>query len=183
MVPHHILTSKLERNGFEVWTLRWVKNHSQRVVVNSSASRWRPDAKGIARVSVWELVLFNIFINYIDSVIECTLGKFADDTNLSGEVDRIKGRDAIEKDLDTLEKWAHENLMFNKAKCKVLHLEQGYPSYEHRLEELLKSRPMEDLGVLMGKKLNMSQIFFFFLLCLLKCTFLRTIFKYISFLV
>jgi len=128
VIPHHILTSKLERNGFEVWTLRWVKNHSQRVVVNSSASRWRPDAKGIAQVSVWELVLFNIFINYIDSVIECTLSKFSDDTKLSGEVDRIKGRDAIEKDLDTLEKWAHENLMFNKAKCKVLHLEQGYPS-------------------------------------------------------
>jgi len=59
-----------------------------------------------------------------------------------------------------LEKCALKNLMrLNRAKCKVLYLSQGNPRYKHRLaEEFTESSPAEkDLGVLMNKKLNISQ--------------------------
>jgi len=55
--------------------------------------------------------LFNICVGNMDSKIKCILSRFTDDTKLSGTVDTLKGRNAIQKDLKRLEKWAHANLI------------------------------------------------------------------------
>ncbi|GAB0204967.1 mitochondrial enolase superfamily member 1 [Grus japonensis] len=95
-VPHNILLSKLEREGFNDCSMN----------------------------------------EELAGCIECTLSKFADDTKLSGAVDTPEAQDAIQRDLDKLEKWARVNLMkFNKSKCKVLHMGQGNPWDQYRLED------------------------------------------------
>ena len=77
----------------------------------------------------------------LDSPIECTLSEFADDTKQCGVVDVPEVQDAVQRDLEKLEKWAHVN-----------------PWYPHRLGgEGIESSPVEkDLEVLVDEKWDTS---------------------------
>lgn len=64
------------------------------------------------------LVICSIVISDIDSGTECTLSRFAEDTELRGGVDTTE-EGTIQRELDDLNKWwSHENLVkFKKSKC------------------------------------------------------------------
>ncbi|KAJ7397455.1 hypothetical protein BTVI_135230 [Pitangus sulphuratus] len=46
------------------------------------------------------LVQFNVFVSDMNSGIECTLSKLANDTELCGAANTLEGKDAIQRDLD-----------------------------------------------------------------------------------
>ncbi|KAF4797054.1 hypothetical protein TURU_077945 [Turdus rufiventris] len=73
----------------------WMDGNTQRVAFHSSMPKWRPVMNGVPQRSVLGLALFDIFVSNMDSGIEGTLRKFANDTELCAAVDILEGRDAI----------------------------------------------------------------------------------------
>ncbi|KAK4829770.1 hypothetical protein QYF61_006494 [Mycteria americana] len=90
-VPHNILLSKVERYRFDGWTellVEWShpEGSSQRLNVQREISdKWCLSGVRTGTSAV------QYFQHGIDSEIECTLSKFADDTKLSSAVDMPEG--------------------------------------------------------------------------------------------
>lgn len=116
----------------------------------------RPVISGVLQGLELGLALFDSFVGDLNSGTECSLTKFTDNTNLCGVINTLP----LQKHLGRLERWGHLNLMkSNNPKHKVLHLGEGNPKHQYRLDrEWIESSPeKKDLGVLVEEKLNMTR--------------------------
>lgn len=84
--------------------------------------------------------MFNIFINDLDDITECTITKFSSDTKLERVNESPKGHAVFQMHINRLEEWEDRNIInFSKGKCNVLHL--GRNNYRHQY--LLEATQLE----------------------------------------
>ena len=162
-VPHHRLLQKLQAHGvggpIATWIKNWLLNRQQRVVINGVNSDWSDVVSGVPQGSVLGPLLFVVYINDLESGLINEVLKFADDSKLFGAVSSPEDVDKICQDLFKLSNWSDEWLMvFNEAKCKVMHLGHNNPRAlysinEYNLEETSEER---DLGIIVQNNLKVS---------------------------
>jgi len=126
-VDHVILIEKLKWYGVTGQLLDWfsdyLKDRSQRVVIDGTASERLPVTSGVLQGSLVGPHLFVIFINDLPDVIheQTSTALYADDTKLHCTILSVKDCAILQQDLTSLNTWSHEsNMKFNASKCKVL---------------------------------------------------------------
>ena len=88
------------------WIAEWLRERSQRVVLNGKASEWGKVISGVPQGSVLGPTLFLIFINDLDIAAQITgamVKKFADDTKCYMVVETEQDRHKFQSMLNNLE--------------------------------------------------------------------------------
>ncbi|KAF4798259.1 hypothetical protein TURU_065771 [Turdus rufiventris] len=133
------------------------KSCLKRVIVNAVTSGWQPATNGVPKGFILRLVLFNIFINYLDTGLEGILSNSTDDTELGGAVHCFKGRNALKRDLSKSERWEVTNhVQYNKVLDFAPGMGQPWLYTQTGEEDARKQCCGKGPGVLVDGKVNLS---------------------------
>lgn len=155
-VPHRRLLMKVQslgiRGNMAGWIEAWLDDRQQRTVLNGRFSDWKDVTSGVPQGSVLGPCLFIIYINDIEAAIDTIMlvKKFADDTKACGVADKLEDCENLQEQVDKLYQWSMDwQMLFNKEKCKVIHVGGNSLRYDYKLgpDSLIKADSEKDLGV------------------------------------
>ena len=148
-VPHMRLLHKLKFYGIadntHAWISDFLRNRSQKVLLDGISSETSPVQSGVPQGSVLGPLLFLLFINDLPDTIssQSTVKLFADDCVLYRKIKCEEDAIKLQQDLDQLQQWEVDwQMEFHPKKCQVLHvtnkrniIKASYNIHGHILEE------------------------------------------------
>ena len=165
-VNHTKLLFKLHQHGITRNNLSWIKafllGRSQCVALEGEKSSEIPVTSGVPQGSVLGPILFLLYINDLPENINSQVRLFADDTAVYLTVTSKNDSQALQQDLQKLEKWEKTwEMHFNPSKCQVLHITRTRNPLQTQyvlLGQVLKAVDhAKYLGLEIGHDLNWNQ--------------------------
>ena len=106
-VNHNLLINKLQKLGFSgkllLWITDYLKDRSQKVVLDGSTSEWVPVTSGVPQGSILGPLLFLLFINDMPDCTEHSiLSLFADDAKCFRIINNIEDCEQLQRDVNSL---------------------------------------------------------------------------------
>ena len=162
-IPKARLLQKMKMKGIEGQVLKWIESwltgRTQSVKVGIEKSGKCDVKSGVPQGSVLGPPLFTIFIDDVDDYAQLIdmIIKFADDTKGLQEINGEEDKNKLQLTLDRLMEWAADwGMMFNTAKCKIMHVGRNNPHYEYfmggvKLETVEEEK---DIGVVIHNSLK-----------------------------
>lgn len=165
-INHELLLYKLKTIGIHGDLLRWVASYlrerNQAVTIKGYCSSFLPVTSGVPQGSHLGPLLFNIFINDIDSVFKnSSFLLYADDNKIFRSIKSHNDCLLLQEDLNRLIVYCNENkLILNIKKCNVITFSRKNKqiNYNYKLDGNIIGRVSEvrDLGVILDSKLSFS---------------------------
>lgn len=165
-VDHSLLLEKLSYNGIRGDLLRWfssyVRNRTQRVVINGFQSDTVRVTSGVPQGSILGPLLFILFINDVNTCFRNSkLLLYADDLKVFRPVTNIQDCRLLQEDLDRFTYYCRKNklqLSINKCSCISFTKNRNAINYAYSLDGILLSRVsvVRDLGILLDDKLHLN---------------------------
>ena len=141
---------------------QFLSQRKQHVGVRNAKSEWADVISGVPQVSVLGPILFVLYINDLPDIVCSTTKMFADDTKIYHRLnkDDNTGEEAIQQDLNSLQKWSDTWLLrFNATKCKSMHMGTTNKKRDYYLGDQLlpKTEEEKDLGVIITDNCKPTQ--------------------------
>lgn len=163
-VDHTMLLQKIEFNGIRGSLLRWfasyVRNRSQRVVVQGFSSDVVSVTSGVPQGSILGPLLFVLFVNDINTCFKnCNFLLYADDLKVFRKISSTDDCVKLQEDLDRFSAYCVANkLQLSLPKCKSISFTKKinvvHFTYSLCQTPLERVSLIKDLGVLFDSKLH-----------------------------
>lgn len=167
-VNHHLLCLKLNLlYGFHGNLLRWIASYlcrrSQLVALKGYKSAPVTVTSGVPQGSHLGPLLFLIFIDDLIPRLRCPCLLYADDLKIFCDVKDENDCLTLQRDLDVLSIWCHNNQMhLNPKKCQIISFTKRKTHkifFDYRLcgLSLQRTSTVRDLGILFDEQLSFKE--------------------------